>query len=81
MGNYLKIQRPSSYNGPPDTASTWQVITGQVAKEEIPPPLDPATKPLRELFVGNIPPEAVESVLKDYLGTAMRQVGLVTGGE
>lgn len=79
LGNNLKIQRPSSYRGPPDNAVTWQVLTGQATPDSIPPPLDPNTKTRRELFVGNMPPEAQGSVIRDFLGNAMTQVGLTTG--
>ena len=38
---------------------------------------DASTKTHRELFVGNTPPDASETVLRDFLNAAMHQVNLV----
>ncbi|CAM9183215.1 unnamed protein product [Laminaria digitata] len=79
LGNVLKLQRPSSYNGPPDRAVTWQVLTGQA---EMPSDggmstlQSTASKLSCEVFVGNIPPETQAPTLQEYLGGALVQVGL-----
>lgn len=39
---------------------------------------NPEEKLQRELFVGNTTPEMTESMLRDFLGRAMEQVGLTT---
>ena len=75
MGAVLKVSRPSKYAGPPVPTKTWQDLTGQslpvgavVDSEQ--------EKVNRELFVGNTTPEMTETMLKDFLGNAMEQVGL-----
>ena len=75
LGAILKVSRPSKYAGPPMQTKTWQELTGQ----SMPPGavLDlEQEKVNRELFVGNTTPEMTESMLKDFLGNAMEQVGL-----
>ena len=37
------------------------------------PPVNPATKILRELYVGNTPADVLPTQLKDFLNAAMRQ--------
>mmetsp|Transcript_125146 Transcript_125146/g.350424 ORF Transcript_125146/g.350424 Transcript_125146/m.350424 type:complete len:395 (+) Transcript_125146:106-1290(+) len=75
LGAVLKVSRPSKYAGPPVPTKTWQDLTGQslpvgavVDSEQ--------EKVNRELFVGNTTPEMTETMLKDFLGNAMEQVGL-----
>ncbi|CAM9724498.1 unnamed protein product [Ectocarpus sp. 6 AP-2014] len=78
LGNVLKMQRPSSYTGPPDRAVTWQVLTGQaeMPAEGMMLMQNSATKLSCEVFVGNIPPETQAPTLQEYLGGALVQVGL-----
>lgn len=73
----LKISRPSKYAGPDSPAKTWQQLTGQSLPTGV--PLDPEQDKLsRELFVGNTTQEMSETMLKEFLGNAMIQVGLNT---
>lgn len=76
LGAVLKVSRPSKYAGPHVPAKTWQQLTGQ----ELPPNvmLDASAdeKIARELFVGNTTPEMTETMLQEFLGNAMLQVGL-----
>ena len=41
-------------------------------------PLDKETKPYRELFLGNLSPEVPAMDLREYLGTALRRLGLAS---
>jgi hypothetical protein len=45
----------------------------------VPMQLDPATKPRRELFIGNTPPMTTERALIDHLNAAMVTARLATG--
>lgn len=77
LGSYLKVSRPSKFVGPkeiPGLKSTWQELTGQ----EMPGvALDAEQEKLsRELFIGNTTPEMTESMIREFLGNAMLQVGL-----
>lgn len=77
-GALLKVSRPSKYMGPMNVgAKTWQQLTGQnVSDMAI---LDPEQEKIRrELFIGNTTPEMTESMLREFLGNAMEQVGLTT---
>jgi RNA recognition motif. (a.k.a. RRM, RBD, or RNP domain) len=75
LGAVLKISRPSKYTGPPMPARTWQSLTGQQLPVGV--ALDAEQEKVnRELFVGNTTPEMTESMLRDFLGNAMLQVGL-----
>lgn len=77
LGAVLKVSRPSKYQGPPMPAKTWQQLTGQSLPTGI--ALDAEQEKVnRELFVGNTTPEMTESMLKEFLGNAMMQVGLNT---
>lgn len=59
--------------GPPSSAVSWQEFTGQDVSK-VP---DPETEKLRrELFIGNTTPEMTSTMLTDFLGTSMEQVGL-----
>ena len=40
--------------------------------------VDPATKTLRELYIGNLPPSIMEFQLKEFLGQAIMQAELNT---
>lgn len=71
----MKVSRPSKYTGPPMPTKTWQMLTGQSLPTGIAMDAD-QEKVNRELFVGNTTPEMTESMLKDFLGNAMMQVGL-----
>jgi len=75
MGYYLKVGRPTKYQGPHVQASTWQALTGQHVDQTI---VDPSTKVYRELYIGNVSPEMTETSLQEFLGSAMAQVGLTT---
>jgi len=71
----IKIGRPKKYTGPFVVTKTWQEMTGDTLT--IDAVLDSeAEKVNRELFVGNTTPEMTDQMLKDFLGTAMSQVGL-----
>jgi splicing factor U2AF subunit len=72
-GTFLKISRPAKYTGPVVQSQTWQQLTGQPDTA----PIDPEQEKLRrELFIGNTTPEMTESMLREFLGSAMEQVGL-----
>ena len=77
LGSYLKVSRPSKYSGPkesPGIKSTWQELTGQAMAGVA---LDSEQEKLsRELFIGNTTPEMTETMIRDFLGDAMLQVGL-----
>lgn len=74
-GTLLKVSRPSKYLGPTTKGTkTWQQLTGQSAPDMM---LDPEQEKLRrELFIGNTTPEMTETMIRDFLGNAMEQVGL-----
>lgn len=75
LGAVLKISRPSKYIGPTITSRSWQQLTGQQLPAGV--VLDPEQEKInRELFVGNTTPEMTESMLAEFLGNAMEQVGL-----
>ena len=82
LGASLRVSRPSKYGGPHVPSQTWQQLTGQpLPPGMVPVPENssiggPEEKITRELFVGNTTPEMTESMLKDFLGRAMEQVGL-----
>ena len=83
LGAILKVARPSKYAGPHVPSQTWQQLTGQSLPAGVSPSIigDNASaeeKVNRELFVGNTTPEMTESMLRDFLGRAMEQVGLTT---
>lgn len=74
LGSSLKVSRPSKYTGPFVASKTWQELTGQALPAGI---VDPNEEKLnRELFIGNTTPEMTGSMLTDFLGKAMQQVGL-----
>lgn len=55
-------------------------VQSSILSARIAPPITP--KESRELFVGNVLASGVsDSILKEFLNSAMRQVGLVTGPE
>lgn len=58
LGAFLKISRPSKYQGPNTTSTTtWQALTGQSAPT--PAVLDADMEKMsRELFIGNTTPES-----------------------
>jgi len=71
----IKVGRPKKYTGPFVVTKTWQEMTGDSLT--IDAVLDSeAEKVNRELFVGNTTAEMTDQMLKDFLGTAMGQVGL-----
>ena len=76
LGAFLKISRPSKYQGSATSSTTtWQSLTGQ--SEPAPAVLDADLEKMsRELFIGNTTPEMTESVLREFLGNALNQVGL-----
>jgi hypothetical protein len=76
LGACLKVSRPSKYTGPTVPSKTWQELTGQALPAGI---TDPSEEKLhRELFIGNTTPEMTASMITDFLGKAMQQVGLTT---
>ena len=70
----IKVGRPKKYAGPFVVSQTWQEMMGEKLS------MDQADleqeKVNRELFVGNTTPEMTDQMLKDFLGSAMEQVGL-----
>jgi len=71
----IKVGRPKKYTGPFVVQKTWQELTG--SELTIDAVLDGESEKVnRELFVGNTTPEMTDKMLKDFLGTAMGQVGL-----
>ena len=75
LGAVLKVSRPSKYIGPTIPSRSWQEITGQQLPSGL--VLDAEQEKLnRELFVGNTTPEMTESMLAEFLGNAIEQVGL-----
>lgn len=76
-GVFLKVSRPSKYTGTVLRGTkTWQELTGQSVPEAA---LDPEQEKIRrELFIGNTTPEMTESMLREFLGNALQQVGLTT---
>lgn len=83
LGASLRVSRPSKYAGPHVPSQTWQQMTGQPLPPGMTPVPEntggsPEEKINRELFVGNTTPEMTESMLKDFLGRALEQVGLTT---
>lgn len=92
MGQCLKISRPAKYAGPPTPALTWQENTAKLglvpagglismlcadASGTI---IDPNTKHLREIFVGNTSPEMTEPALSELIGKALQMMGLSCSG-
>lgn len=75
LGAVLKVSRPSKYVGPHTPHKTWQELTGQSLPSGA--VLDAEQEKIsRELFLGNTTPEMTESMLVEFLGNAMEQVGL-----
>jgi RNA recognition motif-containing protein len=71
----IKVGRPKKYIGPFVVTKTWQELTGDSLT--IDAVLDSEKEKVnRELFVGNTTPEMTDQLLKDFLGSAMEQVGL-----
>ncbi len=71
----IKVGRPKKYTGPFVVQKTWQELTG--TELTIDAVLDGESEKVnRELFVGNTTPEMTDQMLKDFLGSAMGQVGL-----
>jgi RNA recognition motif-containing protein len=87
LNTYLKISRPSKYTGMNVSAQTWQQLTGQATTlmsstgdvTNVMSLIDPEQEKIkRELFIGNTTPEMTESMLKEFLGNAIQQVGLAS---
>jgi splicing factor U2AF subunit len=77
LGAILKVSRPSKYNGPLTPSTTWQQFTGATLPEGA--AMDSEQEKLqRELFLGNTTPEMTDTMLRNFLGDAMQQVGLTT---
>lgn len=76
LGAILKISRPSKYAGEIAHHQTWQELTGQSLPMNAVLDASAEEKIKRELFVGNTTPEMTESMLREFLGQAMLQVGL-----
>lgn len=71
----IKVGRPKKYVGPFVVAKSWQEMVGESLTVDA--VLDSETEKVnRELFVGNTTPEMTDQMLKDFLGSAMEQVGL-----
>ncbi|GMI07264.1 hypothetical protein TrLO_g6090 [Triparma laevis f. longispina] len=92
MGQYLKITRPSKYNGVKTKHGTWQELTG-VPDANAPAPVslaftsddrngpkkiitDPNDKVHRELFVGNTSDGMSDDELRQFLNQTLIQVNL-----
>lgn len=78
LGAILKISRPSKYTGPVLHYKTWQELTGQAIPAGAVMDASAEEKVNRELFIGNTTPEMTESMIREFLGNAMLQVGLNT---
>jgi RNA recognition motif-containing protein len=75
LNSRIKVGRPKKYTGPFVVTKTWQELTGDTLT--IDAVLDSESEKVnRELFVGNTTPEMTDQMLKDFLGSAMEQVGL-----
>jgi RNA recognition motif-containing protein len=75
LNTRIKVGRPKKYVGPFVVAKTWQELVGESLTVDA--VLDSETEKVnRELFVGNTTPEMTDQMLKDFLGSAMEQVGL-----
>eukprot|EP00980_Cylindrotheca_fusiformis_P000448 scaffold106_cov123-Cylindrotheca_fusiformis.AAC.16 len=75
LNSRIKVGRPKKYVGPFVVAKSWQELTGESLTVDA--VLDSETEKVnRELFVGNTTPEMTDQMLKDFLGSAMEQVGL-----
>lgn len=75
LNSRVKVGRPKKYVGPFVVAKTWQELTGESLTVDA--VLDSEKEKVnRELFVGNTTPEMTDQMLKDFLGSAMEQVGL-----
>jgi splicing factor U2AF subunit len=90
LGTYLKVSRPSKYTGPYVPSKTWQELTNQPPIPNLssitstsssdPTSISAAEEKIsRELFIGNTTPEMTESMIREFLGKAMEQVGLSKG--
>jgi splicing factor U2AF subunit len=80
LGAILKISRPSKYAGNSSQIryQTWQELTGQAIPTGSVLDASAEEKVNRELFIGNTTPEMTESMIREFLGNAMLQVGLNT---
>mmetsp|Transcript_6283 Transcript_6283/g.9248 ORF Transcript_6283/g.9248 Transcript_6283/m.9248 type:complete len:352 (-) Transcript_6283:570-1625(-) len=76
LGAILKLSRPSKYAGPIIHYKTWQELTGQAIPAGAVLDASAEEKVNRELFIGNTTPEMTESMIREFLGNAMIQVGL-----
>jgi hypothetical protein len=78
LGAILKVSRPSKYagQGGQQHYKTWQELTGQSIPAGAVLDASAEEKVNRELFVGNTTPEMTESMIREFLGNAMLQVGL-----
>mmetsp|Transcript_37308 Transcript_37308/g.42622 ORF Transcript_37308/g.42622 Transcript_37308/m.42622 type:complete len:360 (-) Transcript_37308:89-1168(-) len=76
LGAILKLSRPSKYVGPIVQYKTWQELTGQAIPAGAVLDASAEEKVNRELFIGNTTPEMTESMIREFLGNAMIQVGL-----
>lgn len=78
LGAILKISRPSKYSSTsaPGRYKTWQELTGQAIPAGAVLDASAEEKVNRELFIGNTTPEMTESMIREFLGNAMLQVGL-----
>jgi len=76
LGAILKVSRPSKYAGPHVSSKTWQELTGQALPANAVLDASADEKMNRELFVGNTTPEMTETLLQEFLGNSMIQVGL-----
>ena len=74
-GTLLKVSRPSKYTGTIMSGTkNWHQLTNQSAPDMM---MDPEQEKIRrELFIGNTTPEMTESMIREFLGNAMEQVGL-----
>jgi len=78
LGAILKLSRPSKYVGGGGSGQykTWQELTGQAIPAGAVLDANAEEKVNRELFIGNTTPEMTESMIREFLGNAMIQVGL-----
>lgn len=82
MGHILKIGRPSKYDGPITSASSWQQLLlegGFDASAAATAGSGDADKVCRELFIGNTNDKMTETTMRAFLCLVARQLGLVIG--
>lgn len=93
-GNILRIGRPAKYNGPVKQSISWPeyLQTRNNGRSTKPAPGvsthpgsfhhtgDPATRPYREIFIGQTSHEIADDDLRNFLGNALLKLGMSNSG-